>query len=120
MKSMTRKSNRNVVAVAAALVFSGLMMAAGPACADDVDRAKSDAGLGLATVVANIFYIPVKVAYAVVGGVTGGLAYAVTAGNQSVAERVWVSSVGGDYVLTGDMIAGQQKIQFSGATDPDL
>jgi len=117
---MMKKRNKQVTAALAGLVFSATMIVAGPALADDVDRAKSDAGLGLATVVANIFYIPVKVAYAIVGGVTGGLAYAMTAGNQQVAERVWVSSVGGDYVLTGDMVAGEQKIQFSGTTDPDL
>jgi len=117
---MMRNRNKKVIAAAAALVVSATVWAAAPASADDVGRAKSDAGLGLATVVANIFYIPVKVAYAAVGGVTGGLAYAVTAGNKHVAERVWVSSVGGDYVLTGDMVAGEQKIHFSGTTDPDL
>ena len=117
---MMRKHNQRYFAVAAALAFSATILIASPARADDVRRAKSDAGLGLATVVANIFYIPVKIGYAVVGGVTGGLAYAVTVGNKDVAERVWVSSVGGDYVLTGDMVAGQQKIHFSGTTDPDL
>ncbi len=117
---MSRKRNNSVAAILATLVFSVAMLATSVVHADDVQRAKSDAGLGLATVVANVFYIPVKVAYAAVGGITGGLAYAVTAGNKSVAERVWVSSVGGDYVLTGDMVAGQQKIQFSGSTDPDL
>jgi hypothetical protein len=117
---MRMEHNQRIGAAAAALVFAATMLAASPAAADDVKRAKSDAGLGLATVVANVFYIPVKVAYAAVGGVTGGLAYAVTAGNKQVAERVWVSSVGGDYVLTGDMVAGEQKINFNGITDPDL
>lgn len=117
---MMRNRNQRAIAATAAVVFSATMLIAGSASADDVNRAKSDAGLGLATVVANIFYIPVKVAYAAVGGITGGLAYAVTAGNKDVAERVWVSSVGGDYVLTGDMVAGEQKIHFSGTTDPDL
>ena len=109
------------LAAAAVLVATTLVLAgAAPAHADDIKRAKSDAGLGLATVVANVFYIPVKVGYAVVGGVTGGLAYALTAGNKTPAQRVWVSSMGGDYVLTSDMVAGQQKIHFSGTTDPDL
>ncbi|HEY5622771.1 MAG TPA: hypothetical protein VIV14_03345 [Gammaproteobacteria bacterium] len=106
----------------AALVAAGMLVlaVASSAAADDVGRAKSDAGLGLATVVANVFYVPVKVGYAVVGGVTGGLAYALTAGNKDAAQRVWVSSMGGDYVLTSDMVAGQQKIKFSGTRDPDL
>ena len=90
------------------------------AAAEETKRAGRDAGLGLATVVANIFYVPVKVGYAVVGGVTGGLAYAMSAGNTQAANKVWASSIGGDYVLSSDQVAGRQKIKFAGQTDPDL
>ena len=88
--------------------------------ADDVERARSDAGLGLATLVANVFYVPVKVTYAAVGSVTGGLAYALTGGNSQAAERIWVPSIGGDYVLNRDQVSGDQRISFIGETDPDL
>jgi hypothetical protein len=117
---MVRKQIRGINVAASVMAAALVFAAAAPAVADDVGRAKSDAGLGLATVVANVFYVPVKVGYAVVGGVTGGLAYALTAGRKDAAQRVWVSSMGGDYVLTSDMVAGQQKIHFSGTTDPDL
>ena len=80
----------------------------------------ANGGLGLATVVANIFYGPVKVGYAAVGGVTGGLGYVLTGGNKDVARKVWVPSIGGDYVLTKDMVAGQQPIEFKGRSDPDM
>ena len=106
-----------VIAALAAVVLLSLPASA---LADDVGRAKNDAGLGLATVLANVFYVPVKVGYAAVGGVTGGLAWALTGGNGQVAERIWVPSVGGDYVLTSEMVSGEQGIQFSGNTDPDL
>jgi len=96
------------------------LVAAGAARADDVTQAKNDAGMGAATVVANLFYMPVKIGYAMLGGLTGGLGYAVTGGNREVAERVWVSSFGGDYVLTRRMVQGQERIQFSGTTDPDM
>ena len=88
--------------------------------ADDVARAKSDAGVGLATAVANVFYIPAKLGYAVLGGVTGGLGYALTGGNKQVAERVWVSSFGGDYIVTRDQLRGNEELHFSGSTDPDM
>jgi hypothetical protein len=114
------KRNRGSIAATTAIAAVLVLGAVAPAAADDVRRAKTDAGMGLATVVANIFYIPVKVGYAAVGSITGGLAYALTAGNKDAAQRVWVSSVGGDYVLTSDMVSGQQKIHFSGTTDPDL
>ena len=106
--------------VLAGLVVLGSVAIATTSRADDVQRAKGDAGLGVATVLANVFYMPVKLGYAVVGGVTGGLGYAVTGGNKHVAQRIWVSSMGGDYVLSRDMVSGRQKIHFSGSADPDM
>ena len=41
-------------------------------------------------------------------------------GNTTAAQKVWVSSMGGDYVLTTDQVAGRQKVKFAGETDPDL
>ncbi len=103
-----------------AMAVVALIAAPLSARADDVDKAKNDAGLGLATVVANIFYVPVKVGYAAIGGVTGGLGYVLTGGNKDVARKVWVPSIGGDYVLSRDMVAGQQPIEFKGRSDPDM
>ena len=107
----------NKAAVAAALM---VVLATAPAAwaGGDVDRATKDLGWGVATVFANVFYVPAKMAYAVVGGVTGSVAFALTGGNQAAAERIWIPSIGGDYVLTADMVAGRQKIYFSGVTDP--
>jgi len=106
-----------LVAVVSAVL---LLAATNGARADDIERAGEDAGLGLATVLANVFYVPVKVGYAAIGGVTGGVAWALTGGNRSVAERIWVPAVGGDYVLTRDMVSGGEAIQFTGDTDPDM
>ncbi|TFH25256.1 MAG: hypothetical protein E4H03_01290 [Myxococcales bacterium] len=96
------------------------VLLAGTACADDVERATDDAGLGMATVFANVFYMPVKLGYAAVGGLTGGLGYVVTGGNKDVAQRVWVHSLGGDYVLSREMVAGDEPIEFGGQADPDM
>ena len=41
----------------------------------------------------------------------------VTGGNQTAANTVWRSSLGGDYVVTPQMLAGQQPINFSGPTN---
>ena len=103
-----------------AATLAAMLMAPGAAVADDVARAKSDAGVGLATAVANVFYIPAKLGYALLGGITGGLGYALTGGNKQVAERVWVSSLGGDYIVSRDQLRGQEQLHFSGATDPDM
>jgi hypothetical protein len=76
------------------------------------------AGVGAATLLANVGYIPAKTVYAIVGGITGGVGYALTGGNQQVGNSIWRSSLGGDYVLTPDMVSGQTPIHFSGPSTP--
>src|ERR1700685_2236435 len=75
------------------------------------------AGYGAGALVCNLLYIPAKMTYAILGGIVGGGTYLVTAGNQTAANTVWRSSLGGDYVVTPQMLAGQQPINFSGPTN---
>ena len=75
-----------------------------------------DAGMGTATVAANVVYVPVKLGYALLGGMTGGVAYVLTGANYNVAERVWVPSIGGNYILSADQLRGAEPIQFSAPT----
>jgi hypothetical protein len=106
--------DRRFRSVALAVVMVGALALPAAALAEDKRQAGRDAGIGLATVVANIFYIPAKVGYAAVGGLTGGLTFALTGGNLDAAEKVWVASAGGDYVLSPNHIKGNERIQFSG------
>jgi hypothetical protein len=71
-------------------------------------------GVGAGTVVGNALYIPAKLVYGILGGVAGGAGWALTGGNTQVANTIWRSSLGGDYVLTPNMVAGQDPIHFSG------
>jgi hypothetical protein len=75
------------------------------------------AGVGAATLLANVGYIPAKTVYAILGGIAGGAGYALTGGNQQTANSIWRSSLGGDYVLTPDMIKGEAPIHFSGPSN---
>ncbi len=75
------------------------------------------AGYGAGALLCNVLYIPAKLTYALLGGIVGGGTYLITAGNQQAANTVWRSSLGGDYVVTPQMLAGQQPINFSGPTD---
>src|SRR5271156_1052190 len=75
------------------------------------------AGYGAGALLCNLLYIPAKLTYALLGGIVGGGTYLVTAGNSQAANTVWRSSFGGDYVVTPQMLAGQQPINFSGPTD---
>jgi|SRR5215475_2140388 len=74
------------------------------------------AGYGAASLLCNLIYIPFKLTYALLGGLVGGGAYLITAGNGQASDAIWRSSLGGDYVLTPAMIAGDQPINFSGPT----
>jgi len=77
-----------------------------------------DAGMGTATVLANVFYMPTKLVYATIGGVTGGFAYLLTGANYEIAERVWTPSMGGNYVLNPEQLRGNQPIYFSAPATP--
>jgi len=93
----------------------GAMLVSGffsPARADFL----SDAGMGVAAVGANIFYVPAKLVYATLGGITGGFAYVLTGGNYQTAERVWNPALGGNYILNPNHLRGQETIYFSAPT----
>lgn len=72
------------------------------------------AGYGAAALFGNMLYIPAKLLYAAGGGLVGGGGYLVTGGNKQVADTIWRSSLGGDYVLTPEMIQGKKPVYFSG------
>jgi hypothetical protein len=90
-------------------VLALVLSAPPPVSADYLD----DAGIGAATVAANVVYVPAKLAYAAIGGFTGSFAYVLTGSNYQVAERVWAPSLGGDYILSRRHIRGQEPIYFS-------
>lgn len=75
------------------------------------------AGYGVGALFCNVLYIPAKLVYALLGGIVGGGTYLVTAGNKQAANTVWRSAFGGDYVVTPEMLAGQEPINFSGPTE---
>jgi hypothetical protein len=76
-----------------------------------------DAGWGTLTILSNVLYMPAKLVYATLGGITGGLAFALTGGDTQTAETVWVTSMGGNYVVTPSMLRGEESIAFSGTPD---
>jgi hypothetical protein len=95
----------------AAAVLASAVGTASPARAAYLE----DAGWGALTVLTNVFYMPAKLAYSALGGLTGGLALALTGGDLRTAETVWVSAMGGTYVVTPRMLQGQDPIEFAGS-----
>jgi hypothetical protein len=100
---------------------SGLKPSDGPQIAQPPDGSVNwkGVGLGAGAVVSNLVYVPAKLVYGILGGIAGGAGYALTGGNTQVANSIWRSSLGGDYVLTPDMMAGKKPIYFSGPSDSE-
>ncbi|PYM36999.1 MAG: hypothetical protein DME17_08825 [Candidatus Rokuibacteriota bacterium] len=92
------------------LALVAALTAARPAEAEYLE----DAGWGALTVLTNVAYMPAKLCYATLGGLTGGFAFALTGGDLQTAETVWVTSMGGTYVITPSMLQGQEPIVFTG------
>ena len=103
---------KRVVIMAVILVAVLVAQAVPPVSAEEGTGAQL--GWGLATVGSNILYVPAKLVYAGVGGLTGGVAYVLTAGNRESANDIWRPSLGGTYILTPPMVRGDEPIMFSG------
>ncbi|MCO6430725.1 MAG: hypothetical protein J5J00_07670 [Deltaproteobacteria bacterium] len=95
--------------------------AAGGAAAGSVESAQAaespqehSTGTYVATVLSNVVYFPAKVIFAGAGAATTGVAYLVTGGDREVTNNIWNSSVGGTYVVTPDMIEGDESVRFVG------
>jgi len=73
-------------------------------------------GWGALTGLSNLVYVPAKLVYAGLGGLTGSLALGLTGGDLNTAEAIWEPSLRGDYFLTTGMIQGQDPISFAGGS----
>ena len=55
-----------------------------------------------------------KAAYAIGGGIVGGIAWAVTGGNKEVANSIWTPAVTGDYIVRPENLSGERPLHFIG------
>ena len=75
-------------------------------------------GLVAASVVSSAVYIPFKAAYAVLGGVTSGLTYAVSGAAESeAAHRIVHKAVTGDWYIHPDILTSHEYLYFIGPKD---
>ena len=77
------------------------------------------AGLQAAASGSTILYFPLKAAFAIGGGIVGGLAYAFSGGNEQAAKSIWDTSLRGTYYISPDHLQGNRPIRFLGVADPD-
>jgi hypothetical protein len=73
-----------------------------------------ESGLGAAAAISSLVYGPVKVFYALGGLVIGSFAWVFTAGDSEVAEMVFTRSLRGTYVITPEILVGDERLEFIG------
>ncbi|MBI1987596.1 MAG: hypothetical protein HYS70_04545 [Nitrospinae bacterium] len=74
----------------------------------------AEVGLGAGSALLTLVYGPVKIGYCLLGTITGGMAYVVTAGNREVALRIIEPAVRGTYVITPAILTGEEDWHFVG------
>ena len=79
----------------------------------------SSAGMQAASAVSTILYFPFKAAFAIGGGIVGGLAYAFSGGNEHAAKSIWDTSLRGTYFISPDHLQGNRPIRFLGIAEPN-
>jgi hypothetical protein len=62
----------------------------------------------------TIPYGALKVAYALGGGIVGGLAWLATGGSSETAKAIWIPSVAGDYIIQPQNLTGEKSLHFIG------
>ena len=77
----------------------------------------SSAGMQAAAGFSTLLYLPLKLAFAIGGGIVGGLAYAFSGGNERAAKSIWDTSLYGTYIITPDHLQGDRPIRFLGVAD---
>jgi hypothetical protein len=74
----------------------------------------SEAGVGAGAALCSLIYGPLKIVYATLGLVFGGMAWGLSGGDGDVLEAVITPAVRGDYVITPDHLRGTQTLDFIG------
>lgn len=76
--------------------------------------AGEDLGYGVGAVLASVFYSPLKITYAGLGLITGGVGYLLSAGSPDVANAIINPAVKGDYIIKPNHLKGTEPVIFIG------
>ena len=74
----------------------------------------SGSGMGAASAAATVLYFPFKAAFAIGGGLVGGLAYVFSGFSEQTAKNIWIPSMYGTYVITPEHLSGDRPVRFLG------
>jgi len=110
-------SCKRVTTVLLVVMFAVFMILhPGTVLAEDDTSPAGEAGLGIGSGLLTLVYFPLKVVYAVLGGVVGGFTYVLTGGDLETAKTVWDPSIYGTYVITPAHLKGDEAVRFYGVS----
>mgnify|MGYP006885817427 FL=1 len=111
----------NLVIMSVIVAFSSALFVAplsaqesGSTTGTTTDSTPSGVGMQAGSALATILYFPFKAAFALGGGIVGGLAYAFSGGSEQTAKSIWIPSIYGTYIITPDHLKGDKPIRFLG------
>ncbi|MDH5667597.1 MAG: hypothetical protein OEY86_06280 [Nitrospira sp.] len=110
-------SRLSVMAIVVVLAFSAVVVAPAWSQSADTDtRQGTPAGIGMqiAAVSATVPYFVGKGAFAIGGGIIGGLAYVFSGLNLETAKSIWIPSMYGTYLITPEHLTGDRPVRFLG------
>ena len=100
-------------------VLLGLLIASTgtPAiAAERTQPASENGGVQAASWFVSVPYGAMKTAFAIGGGIVGGLAWVVTGGNTETAKAIWIPSMTGDYLVQPQHLTGEKALRFVGGS----
>jgi len=95
----------------AALIWGAMLPGAARAAERHV---ATQFALGAGSVLSTFVYGTVKTVYAVLGSITGGLAFALTGGRGDVARAIIQPAIRGDYVVVPEHLTLERPLIFAG------
>ena len=110
-------SRLSIMAIVVVLTFSAVVVTPAWSQSADTDTRQGTAGgvgMQLAAFGATIPYFVGKGAFAIGGGIIGGLAYVFSGFNEQTAKSIWVPSMYGTYLITPEHLTGDRPVRFLG------
>jgi hypothetical protein len=95
-------------------LFAVVALLAGSPAARADDSLLREGGVGAASALLSLVYCPLKLVYAASGITLGSGSYLWTWGDRDAAMAVVNTAVGGDYVVTPEMLLGSADLRFTG------
>ena len=108
---------RSIHGMRGAALLCALVLALAPSVTGAEEKQEaltSEAVIGAAAALATLIYGPIKITYAALGLVFGGVAYGLSGGDSDVLEAVVTPAVRGDYVVTPANVRMNRSIEFFG------